>query len=181
MVCEARKQSMAWMETDLILRTLSMAAGAFGRARNYGWGGPFKENTTLTRYVQKASGRWSDRLCESGISESHSFLPGQQSLGGALWKFPWQTAETLPGLLGQKTAAPSKTTESDEKKQNKNKNKGVTRNHTERLDSLRISLTRVCRLSDCYSYCCRCFSSSSFLMLLLQEQQQLLPLSLLLV
>ena len=150
MVCEARKQSMAWMETDLILRTLSMAAGAFGRARNYGWGVPFEDNTTLTRYVQKASGRWSDRLCESGISESHSFLPGQQSLGGALWKFPWQTAETLPGLLGQKTAAPSKTTESDERK------KKVKSNHTKRLDSLRISLTRVCRLSDC-CYCCAFF------------------------
>ena len=39
MVYEARKQSMAWMETDKTY-TLSMenkmAAGAFGHARNYG-------------------------------------------------------------------------------------------------------------------------------------------------
>ena len=42
MVDEARKQSIAWMEMDLILKTYAlsmedkMAAGAFERARNYG-------------------------------------------------------------------------------------------------------------------------------------------------
>ena len=42
MVSEARKQSMAWMETDCSKHIVAfsmkdkMAAGAFGRARNYG-------------------------------------------------------------------------------------------------------------------------------------------------
>ena len=48
MVFEPRKQSMAWMEHGLQISlkryALSvedkMAAGAFGRARNYGRGGP---------------------------------------------------------------------------------------------------------------------------------------------
>ena len=40
MVSEPRKQSMAWMETDYSKHTAlstedKMAAGAFGRARNY--------------------------------------------------------------------------------------------------------------------------------------------------
>ena len=45
MVSEARKQAMAWMETDTQrVRTFTikgkMAAGAFGHARNYGWDDP---------------------------------------------------------------------------------------------------------------------------------------------
>ena len=44
MVCETRKQSMAWMEHGLqislkryeLLMEDKMVAGAFGRARNYG-------------------------------------------------------------------------------------------------------------------------------------------------
>ena len=39
MVYDARKQSMAWMETDFSKHTHlkdKMAAGAFGRAGNYG-------------------------------------------------------------------------------------------------------------------------------------------------
>ena len=48
MVSEARKQSMAWMETDYskhthLLWKIKMAAGAFGRARIYRWEGPFSD------------------------------------------------------------------------------------------------------------------------------------------
>ena len=48
MVSEMRKQLMAWMETDYSKHTMyiflmdgKMVAAAFGRARNYGWDGPY--------------------------------------------------------------------------------------------------------------------------------------------
>ena len=40
MVSGARKQSMARMEAYVLSMEDKMAAGAFGRARNYGWDGP---------------------------------------------------------------------------------------------------------------------------------------------
>ena len=42
MVSEPRNELMAWMETDYSKHTLSMEdkmAGAFGRAKSYGWDG----------------------------------------------------------------------------------------------------------------------------------------------
>ena len=45
MVSEPRNELMAWMETDYSKHTLSMEdkmAGAFGRAKSYGWDGFFE-------------------------------------------------------------------------------------------------------------------------------------------
>ena len=55
MAYEARKQSMPWMEMDLILKAYvfsmegKMAAGALGCARNYGSDGAFNKGTKETR------------------------------------------------------------------------------------------------------------------------------------
>ena len=47
MVSEARKQTLAWMETDYAFSMEDkMAAGAFGRVRNYGWDGPLRKPFT---------------------------------------------------------------------------------------------------------------------------------------
>ena len=62
MIYDSRKQSMASMETDYSKHTLSMedkmAAGAFGRARNYGWAGHKKKKCSyvaLSLYIIRNS------------------------------------------------------------------------------------------------------------------------------
>ena len=57
MVSEARKQSMAWMETDYSKHTpYSMEgkwrpAGAFGRARNYGLDSRFNDSESKRKQL----------------------------------------------------------------------------------------------------------------------------------
>jgi hypothetical protein len=62
--------------------------------------------------VQKANGLLNDHHGGSETSEPHSYLPGLQNLGVALWKFQLQTAGTLHGQPGQTSAVLARTTES---------------------------------------------------------------------
>ena len=71
MVSEARKQSIAWMGDGLLKAYVfsmegKMAAGAFGRARNYGWEAPLSQGSAPS-WIQFQKNKRNQKTCLSFI------------------------------------------------------------------------------------------------------------------
>ena len=97
MVYEARKQSMTWMETDYSKYThfqwkISMAAGAFGRAKNYGWDSPNHHNQQ--KYSQTPIVSVPRRLASHKPPGAVSESPGPTKTSE---RFHWRTRNSTGG------------------------------------------------------------------------------------